>query len=64
MTRLEKLTRLTIPLTLVLGFLPELEWQIESYLLPNLEYLTITDDLGLFWAFGWEPRDIVNALAP
>jgi hypothetical protein len=64
MTKLDKLTELTIPITFLLGFTPLLGRRIEDVLPPNIEDLTMTDDLCLFWQYDWKHCDIVDVLAP
>jgi hypothetical protein len=64
MTKLDKLTEFIIPITFLLGFTPLWGRRIEDVLPPNIEYLTMTDDLCLFWQYDWEPCDIVDVLAP
>lgn len=63
-TKLKKLKRVTIPIVFLLGFSPLLGRRIEDYLPRNIEDLTMTDDLCLFWQYDWEPCDVVDVLAP
>ncbi|QKX59966.1 uncharacterized protein TRUGW13939_07108 [Talaromyces rugulosus] len=49
MTKLDKLTELTIPITFLLGFTPLLNRRMKDVLPPNIKDLTMTDDLCLFW---------------
>lgn len=60
----DKLTKFTVPFTVLMGFVATgaAAKQLEDALPPNLEILTLTDDLGLNDQYLWEDHQLVSVL--